>query len=299
MLNLELARRNKKWTQIELSLKTRISQTFISAIETGKAWPTPDQRDRLARALDVPPELLLEEVPFGETPRAQDVTMTPAELAAYSESLEPVQNILAHELFALPSPIRTDHAREAARDLTLSLQMLHGSGRDAEQLAELIDIASLRLGTLLRDAGITWRGSPRVIERRIMKANRQAEEAAKQAAKHARLAERQAQREAKKQARLAERQAAKQARLAEQQARQAAATDPVAREEQWVARQAAKGRHPWNNPTYCAAWLDAFRNGERDYKAWKSRDYEAWARRWAEQPTDANVCRDDVPEVVR
>lgn len=47
------------------------------------------------------------------------------------------------------------------------------------------------------------------------------------------------------------------------------------REAQWVARQAAKGRAPWDNPTYCAAWLDAFRSGVRDYDAWARGQEEA------------------------
>ena len=63
MLHLELARRNRRWTQTQLSQVTRIDQRFISTIERGEGYPTPDQLQRLATALNVStPGLLLEPV---------------------------------------------------------------------------------------------------------------------------------------------------------------------------------------------------------------------------------------------
>lgn len=56
---LEFARRRKKLSQAELGHVTRIHQTFISEIERGVGLPTLDQRERLARVLDVPVESLL------------------------------------------------------------------------------------------------------------------------------------------------------------------------------------------------------------------------------------------------
>ena len=65
MTTLELRRRQIGWTQKELGdhPAVRIHQTFISQIERGTGLPTPEQRARLARVLDIPPEKLLDEVP--------------------------------------------------------------------------------------------------------------------------------------------------------------------------------------------------------------------------------------------
>jgi transcriptional regulator with XRE-family HTH domain len=71
VLYLELARRDLKWTQNDLSQRARISQQFISDMELGKVWPTPEQRERLARILNVPAHLLLESVPVGGTELAE------------------------------------------------------------------------------------------------------------------------------------------------------------------------------------------------------------------------------------
>lgn len=71
MLNIELARRNKKWTQTDLSAFARIDQTFVSSLERGNSWPTPDQRERIANALGVPADTLMEEVQPGR-PKATD-----------------------------------------------------------------------------------------------------------------------------------------------------------------------------------------------------------------------------------
>lgn len=59
MLHIEFARRVKGWNQTQLGTVARIHQTFISEIERGVGLPTPDQQQRLARALDVPVETLL------------------------------------------------------------------------------------------------------------------------------------------------------------------------------------------------------------------------------------------------
>ncbi len=58
MLHVEFARRHKNWSQKQLGDVARIHQTFISEIERGVGLPTPDQRQRLARALDVDVETL-------------------------------------------------------------------------------------------------------------------------------------------------------------------------------------------------------------------------------------------------
>ncbi len=62
MINLEFARRRKGWTQRQLGDLVRIHQTFISMIERGAALPTADQADRIARALDVDPETLTQQI---------------------------------------------------------------------------------------------------------------------------------------------------------------------------------------------------------------------------------------------
>ena len=63
MFYIELARIQKGWSQKQLEGVVRIHQTFISEIERGVGLPTPEQRERLARALDVPIDVLLETVP--------------------------------------------------------------------------------------------------------------------------------------------------------------------------------------------------------------------------------------------
>jgi transcriptional regulator with XRE-family HTH domain len=62
VLYLELARRNKKWSQDTLGAFARVAKDFVSAMETGKAWPTPDQRERIAQVLGVPADTLMDEV---------------------------------------------------------------------------------------------------------------------------------------------------------------------------------------------------------------------------------------------
>jgi hypothetical protein len=72
---LELRRRQIGFTQKELGDQrtVRIAQYFISMCERGTGVPTPDQRDRLARFLNIKSELLLQQVPEG-TPVPEDVT---------------------------------------------------------------------------------------------------------------------------------------------------------------------------------------------------------------------------------
>lgn len=70
MLYIELARRTRRWSQIDLANATRIHQAFISEIERGLGLPTPDQRQRLGEALGNPAELLLEPVELPVGPRA-------------------------------------------------------------------------------------------------------------------------------------------------------------------------------------------------------------------------------------
>jgi transcriptional regulator with XRE-family HTH domain len=64
MTVLEFTRRDRKWSQKDLGdlPSVRIHQVFISQIERGVGIPTPDQRVRLARALGVAPERLLDPV---------------------------------------------------------------------------------------------------------------------------------------------------------------------------------------------------------------------------------------------
>jgi transcriptional regulator with XRE-family HTH domain len=67
VLLLEYARRKQRWSQTQVSVLTDILQQHISDLERGKIWPTPAQRERLARLLDVPSEHLLDEVEVAES----------------------------------------------------------------------------------------------------------------------------------------------------------------------------------------------------------------------------------------
>lgn len=69
MLHIEFARRNKNWTQLQLSRATRIHSGFLSLIENSQGIPNADQLDRIARALEVPADLLLKEVVAADLPR--------------------------------------------------------------------------------------------------------------------------------------------------------------------------------------------------------------------------------------
>jgi transcriptional regulator with XRE-family HTH domain len=71
---IEFARREKGWSQLELgNLPTvKISQNFISMIERGQGLPTPEQRERIARALGVPPAKLLDHVEITALVTAED-----------------------------------------------------------------------------------------------------------------------------------------------------------------------------------------------------------------------------------
>lgn len=60
MLMIELARRQKDWPQTKLSAETRIATHFISLIENGRGIPSEDQAKRLAHALGIPVETLLQ-----------------------------------------------------------------------------------------------------------------------------------------------------------------------------------------------------------------------------------------------
>src|SRR5262245_9934657 len=61
MTRLEFHRRRKKWTQQQLGDLTGILQGYISQFERGM-MPGPGQRERLARALDVDPDRLLDQI---------------------------------------------------------------------------------------------------------------------------------------------------------------------------------------------------------------------------------------------
>ena len=63
MLILEVARRQKRLTQNDLSMTTRVSSHFISLIENGRGIPTSDQAERLATALGVSADTRLQPVP--------------------------------------------------------------------------------------------------------------------------------------------------------------------------------------------------------------------------------------------
>lgn len=62
MLYIEFARRQRHWSQDALGKLTRIPQAFISLMELGRGMPTGEQRQRLAVALDLPPELILKTI---------------------------------------------------------------------------------------------------------------------------------------------------------------------------------------------------------------------------------------------
>jgi transcriptional regulator with XRE-family HTH domain len=65
MLNIELARRQRGWTQKDLGdhPRVRIHRSFLSFVENGMGIPTADQLKRLSSVLGVPADRLLDTVP--------------------------------------------------------------------------------------------------------------------------------------------------------------------------------------------------------------------------------------------
>lgn len=63
MTYLEFRRRQLGLTQRALGNLVGIRQNWISYTEIGRALPTPEERQRLARVLSVPADKLLEQVP--------------------------------------------------------------------------------------------------------------------------------------------------------------------------------------------------------------------------------------------
>ncbi len=70
MLYLELARRQKGWSQGDLGdhPKVRIPRNFISMIERGIGLPVPEQAERIAKVLGIPTARLLKVVPDHVSP---------------------------------------------------------------------------------------------------------------------------------------------------------------------------------------------------------------------------------------
>ena len=68
MTRLEFERRRRGWNQVSLAYHARLGQGDISMIERRRLMPTPRIVARLAQAVDVQPESLLDEVTAtGET----------------------------------------------------------------------------------------------------------------------------------------------------------------------------------------------------------------------------------------
>jgi ribosome-binding protein aMBF1 (putative translation factor) len=63
VLRIAKERRRRGWTQTQLAAKARLSASDVSRIETGRMRPYNVQAERLARALNLRVESLLDEVP--------------------------------------------------------------------------------------------------------------------------------------------------------------------------------------------------------------------------------------------
>lgn len=62
MLRVRAERKRRRWRQEDLAYWSRLSAAEISRIETGRLQPYPGQIERLARALEIDPATLLDEV---------------------------------------------------------------------------------------------------------------------------------------------------------------------------------------------------------------------------------------------
>jgi transcriptional regulator with XRE-family HTH domain len=66
MLRIKWERLRREWSQEQLGAMAQLSATDISKIERRFLSPYPEQRQRLAKALGIRPEELLEEVEFSD-----------------------------------------------------------------------------------------------------------------------------------------------------------------------------------------------------------------------------------------
>jgi transcriptional regulator with XRE-family HTH domain len=63
LLRIKVERQRRKWTQTDLGARAGLSASDISRIETGRLRPYPHQALRIARALRMEPDRLLEPMP--------------------------------------------------------------------------------------------------------------------------------------------------------------------------------------------------------------------------------------------
>jgi len=70
MRRMKHERLQRGWSQVVLAYKAKVAVADISRIETGRGQPYPNQRKRLARALRLDPQTLLDEVSDSSTPAA-------------------------------------------------------------------------------------------------------------------------------------------------------------------------------------------------------------------------------------
>ncbi len=61
-MNLKLARTKAKMSQLELSIKTQMSQTDLSLIERGLKFPTKEQAVKIAATLRVKREIIFSDL---------------------------------------------------------------------------------------------------------------------------------------------------------------------------------------------------------------------------------------------
>ncbi len=64
--NIRFIREKRGWTQEDLSIKTKMSKTFIGDIERGQKSPTIISLEKIAKALRVKPSQLLEPESYRE-----------------------------------------------------------------------------------------------------------------------------------------------------------------------------------------------------------------------------------------
>lgn len=67
MTRLELLRRRRAWTQMELAYRARLTQGRISRLERRQDTPWPNESKRLGAVLGVPPETLLDDLTLNVT----------------------------------------------------------------------------------------------------------------------------------------------------------------------------------------------------------------------------------------
>jgi transcriptional regulator with XRE-family HTH domain len=126
--NLEKFRKDKGLSQMSLAERAGLSQDVVSAVERMKNWPSVPTLEKLAKALNVNPEILL--TPSGSTPLVTNSEIL--ERVAYGLKIsQGIDNELLNMLYEL----REDDLESIRNILTVQLKLKKTKASKNKELA--------------------------------------------------------------------------------------------------------------------------------------------------------------------